>query len=104
MVMLQAIATLLTRSLGKIFSALFGWAVNALFGQTTAKEKTLYSVLVGAAAAWPLLVLGTIAPRVATLVLAFVPLTKTIASGFLRLVWVVLALAVPFIVGVAFSR
>jgi Putative Actinobacterial Holin-X, holin superfamily III len=104
MVILQAIATLLTRSLGKIFSALFGWAVNALFGQTSSRERTIYSVLVGAAAAWPLLVLGTAAPRVAALVLAFVPLSKKVDATFIRLVWIALALSVPLFVGLAFSR
>jgi len=104
MVVLQAIATVLTRSLGKIFSALFGWAVTALFGYTSKKERVFYSALVAAAAAWPLLALGTLAPKVAALVLAFVPLTKSVSSSAIRVVWVVLALAVPILVGTAFSK
>lgn len=104
MVVLQAIVTLFTRFAGKIFSALFGWAVSALFGRTTKSEQTFYSVIVAAAAAWPLLVLGCVAPRVATFIVAFVPLSKTFDERFVRAVWIVLALAVPIVLGTVFAR
>src|SRR5437016_2582798 len=51
MVILQALLALISRSLGSIMSALFGWAVVALFGPTTPREKMWLSALVGAAAA-----------------------------------------------------
>ena len=77
MVLLQAIFGLVTKSAGKILNALFGWAVRALFGQTTTREQTYLSVVVGAAVAWPILLLGVVAPKIAALVLAFVPLPHT---------------------------
>ena len=62
MAIFQGLLALITRSLGSILSALFGWAVVALFGPTSSREKVWLSALVGAAAAWPILVLGAIWP------------------------------------------
>ena len=99
MAILQALITFLTKSLGKAVNAIFGWAVLALFGQTSPKEQTMLSAVVAAAAAWPLLAVGTIFPKTALLVIAFVPLAKSVPSLWLRVAWIALALLVPFIVG-----
>jgi hypothetical protein len=96
----QALLALISRSLGRILSALFGWAVVALFGQTSGPEKIWLSGLVAAAAAWPILLLGVVWPRIATAVLAFVPLPRTVPQWAIRLVWILLAATVPFMVGV----
>jgi hypothetical protein len=101
MAVIQAVLALVSRSLGKVVAALFGWAVVALFGQTSPREKIWLSILVGGAAAWPILLLGVAWPRVATAVLAFVPLPATVPSWSVRLVWILLAALVPFAVGVA---
>lgn len=104
MVLLQAIISLLGRSAGKVFGAMFGWAVSALFGRTTPRERTVLSVVVAAAAAWPILLLGVIAPKVATLLVAFVPVAKSAPSGPLRIVWIALALLLPVLIGIVFAR
>jgi uncharacterized membrane protein YqjE len=104
MVFLQAIISLISRSAGKIFSALFGWAVSALFGRTTPRERTRLSVVVGAAAIWPILLVGVIAPRIATMVVAFVPVAKSVPSGPLRLAWIVLALILPMTIGAVIAH
>lgn len=101
MVLLQAIFGLVAKSAGKILNALFGWAVRALFGQTTAKEQTYLSIVVGAAVAWPILLAGVVAPKIAALLLAFVPIPHRIPSWTIRIVWVALALIVPLAVGLA---
>jgi hypothetical protein len=80
MAVLQALIALVTRSLGRITSAIFGWAVVALFGQTAPAEKTMLSALVGAAAAWPILLLGIAMPKLAAFVLGFVSLPDWIPS------------------------
>src|SRR6266446_8070310 len=103
MAIVQAILALVSRSLGSILSSLFGWAVVALFGQTSSREKAWLSGLVGAAAAWPILLLGIVWPRLATLVLAFIPLSSRIPTWSIRLVWILLALAVPFALGIALA-
>ena len=104
MAILQALISYLTRSAGKALNAIFGWAVIALFGQTSAKEQTLLSAVVAAAAVWPILLLGVIVPKIALLVVAFVPLAKSVPSLWLRIVWIALAFAVPVVVGTVVAK
>lgn len=101
MAVLQALLALISKSAGKVLNAIFGWAVHALFGRTSSREQTLLSGLVAAAVAWPILVLGLIAPKVVALLLAFVPIPHWVPSWIVRLVWLVLALTVPFALGAA---
>ena len=99
MALLQALISFLGRSVGKILNAIFGWAVVALFGRTSPRQQTILSGLVGAAAAWPLLLLGVAFPRLTTFVVAFVPLSQRVPGWIVRVVWLGLALAVPIVVG-----
>jgi hypothetical protein len=103
MVILQALFAFVTRSAGKILNAIFGWAVHALFGKTTPRDQTLLSVLVAAAVAWPLLAIGVVAPKVAALALTFVPLSSSVPSWIVRVVWLVLAVAVPVVLGLTIA-
>jgi len=97
---LQALFRLIARSAGTALNAIFGWAVIALFGQTTAREQTILSALVAGAAAWPLLLVGVAFPKIALLVIAFVPLARSVPGFWLRIVWIGLALLVPIVVGI----
>jgi hypothetical protein len=81
-----------------------GWAVDALFGQTTNREQILFSVLIAAAVAWPLLLIGILAPKVAVQMVAMVPLPASVSVWGVRLVWIALALLIPLGVGVAVAR
>jgi len=101
---LQALISYLGKSAGKALNAIFGWAVVALFGQTSPREQTLLSAVVAAAAAWPLLLLGVIVPKVALLVIAFVPLAKSVPGTWLRLVWIALAVLLPVVVGTVVAK
>jgi hypothetical protein len=100
MAIIQGIISLLTRSVGKIFSALFDWAVVALFGRVGGQQKMWLSALMGAAAMWPVLLLGVAAPKIAVFAVAFVPLSTSVPAGVVRAIWVALAVLVPVIVGV----
>src|SRR5262245_4027442 len=100
---IQAVLALISRSLGRVAGALFGWAVEAHFGTTSGAEKVQLSMLVGAAAAWPILVLGIVWPKAIALVLAFIPIPAFVPSWTVRLGWLVLAVAVPFAVGIAMA-
>ena len=104
MIVLQALLAWLSRSIGRFFQAAFGWAVLALFGPRPKREQTILSLAVAAAAAWPVLVLGIVLPRVATFVLAFVPLSREVDRGVLRAVWAAAALAVPVGIGLLLGK
>jgi uncharacterized membrane protein YqjE len=103
MAIIQGIVALISRSLGRILSAAFGWAVVALFGETSSAAKMWLSGLVAAAAAWPILLLGVVAPKVSALALAFVPIPPWVPSGVVRAVWIALALIVPMAIGLAMA-
>ena len=100
---LQALFAYLRRSAGKMVQAIFGWAVRALFGTPKESEKTLLAVAVGAAAAWPLLLIGVAFPKIAALVLAFIPIPEWVSPGWIRGIWIAAALAVPAGVGAALA-
>src|SRR3954471_10158494 len=104
MALLQALLALISRSAGKILNAVFGWAVHALFGRTSAKQQTFLSVLVAAAVAWPVLVLGIAAPKIAAFALALVPIPHSVPSWTIRLVWLSLALLIPLGLGLAIAK
>ena len=104
MVVLQALLTWVTRSLGKIFQAAFGWAVVALFGPRPKRERTILSAAVAAAALWPLLALGVVFPRIMSFALAFIPVSRSVPSGALRAAWSLAALVVPAGLGLLLAR
>jgi hypothetical protein len=101
MALLQALLALITKSAGKILNAIFGWAVCALFGQTSSREQTYLSVVVAAAVAWPLLLVGVAVPKLAALLVAFVPVPHWVPSWTVRVAWLSLAILVPLVVGIA---
>jgi hypothetical protein len=99
MAIIQGLVAFVGRSFGKILSALFDWAVVAIFGYASGTEKVFLSALLAVAGAWPLLLLGVAAPKVATFLLAFIPVPSWIPSSALRWIWIGLALVVPLAVG-----
>ena len=103
MAIVQALIAFVSRSFGKILSALFDWAVVAIFGHASGTEKIFLSALLAGAGAWPILLLGIAAPKVAALVLAFVPIPSWVPSSAIRWFWIGLALAVPLAVGAAMA-
>jgi hypothetical protein len=101
---LQGLFAWLRKSASKIVQAIFGWAVRALFGTPDESEKTMLSIVVGAAAIWPLLLLGVPFPKIAAFVIAFVPIPKWVSDGWIRAVWITAAAIVPMGVGIALAR
>lgn len=103
MAIVQALVAFVTRSLGRVLGGLFGWAVVAIFGHTSPREKLILSGLLAVAGAWPVLVLGIAAPKVAVFVLSFVPLSSSVPDSAIRPVWIALAVLVPLAVGLAMA-
>jgi hypothetical protein len=99
MVLVQAFLSFLGRSAGKILNAIFGWAVVALFGRTSSRQETLLSAVVAMAVLWPLLLVGIAAPKMATFLLALIPLARSVPDSAVRIVWIALAAAIPMVVG-----
>jgi hypothetical protein len=103
MAILQALIAFITRSFGRILSALFDWAVIAIFGYTTGTQKIFLSALLAAAGAWPLLLLGIVAPRFGTFVLSFVPIPEWVPKWVVRAVWIAVSVLIPLAVGTAMA-
>jgi hypothetical protein len=103
MAIIQGLVAFVGRSFGKILSALFDWAVVAIFGHASGREKVFLSALLAVAGAWPVLLLGVAAPKVATFLLAFIPVPSWVPSSALRWIWIGLALVVPLAVGTAMA-
>jgi hypothetical protein len=104
MAILQALLSLLTRSVGRILNAMFGWAVRALFGRPSPAEEPYLLAIVAAAAAWPVLLLGVALPKVVALIVAFVPFHNRVPPWVMRTIWSTLALVVPVAVGLTVAH
>jgi hypothetical protein len=78
-----------------------GWAVAALFGENMRRQGTLFTIIMGAAVAWPVLLIGILAPKLAVQMIAIVPLPDWVPMWIVRLVWVGLATLIPVGVGIA---
>ena len=104
MALIQAIITFIGRTVGKILSALLDWAVVSLFGRVTGRRKLFLWGMMAAAAAWPILLVGVVAPKAAVFFFAFVPLSNTVPPGLVRTIWLTVAALVPIAVGVTVAR
>jgi hypothetical protein len=78
-----------------------GWAVEALFGRTTPRQRSMFTVLIGGAIVWPVLLFGILAPKLALQVIAFIPLPASVPNWPVRMVWMTLAVLIPFALGLA---
>lgn len=99
MALLSAIFTALSRKVGDLISALVGWSVGALFGQLSSRGRMMVSASLLLSLFWPVFIIGVPFPGVATYLFAFVPLKNPMVHNILRMVWIVLALIAPMIVG-----
>jgi hypothetical protein len=99
-IVLQALLTLLERSLGTILQALFGWSVLAVFGHVSRSDKVRLSAAIGAAVAWPVLLAGVVWPAPVAFVVALLPIPRGTPETVIRAVWIALAAAVPLFVAV----
>jgi len=99
MAFVPALLSLLSRKLGDLVCAVFGWSITALYRQLPRAKQTAMSLAVVISIAWPLLVVGVFVPSVAVWGLAFVPLQKWLGTAALRGLWLALAVLGPPVVG-----
>lgn len=99
MAIISAILSLLSRKLGDLLQALFGWSIRGLFGRLPSKKETALSLALILSVLWPVLIVGSIVPKVAAWLIAFLPLHEWLGKTFLRVMWIVLAVLAPIFVG-----
>lgn len=99
MAIVTFLLSLIARKANDIVQAVFGWSVTALFGRLRRRAQILVTVALVLALAWPVFVLGVIAPHVSSWAIAFVPLHHLLTDTALRIIWLSLAVVAPPIVG-----
>lgn len=103
MAVISALLSLLSRKLGDLLQALFGWSITGLFGRLPSKKQTALSLALILSIVWPLLVIGCFLPKAAAWMVAFVPLHHLLGERVLRGIWIALAVLSPIIVGLITS-
>jgi len=100
MALLQAIVSFITRTFGKILSSLLDWPVVSLFGRVSGRRQLFLWGMMAAAAAWPILLIGVLAPKAATFFFTFVPMASSVPPNLVRTLWLGVAVLVPVAVGI----
>ncbi|HEV7559412.1 MAG TPA: hypothetical protein VGO00_28245, partial [Kofleriaceae bacterium] len=89
----------IARKANDIVQAVFGWSITALFGRLRRRQQILVTSALVLSLAWPLFVLGTVAPAVASWAVAMVPFHHWLGDNGIRIVWISLAVLAPLGVG-----
>jgi hypothetical protein len=89
----------LSRKLADALQAVFGWSVLALFGRVSQRNQIILTVALVLSLFWPIFVLGAFLPKVASVLVAFVPIHGDGVAKVLRFVWLGLAILAPVVVG-----
>lgn len=99
MALLTALFGALSRKLTDLLQLVFGWSTSALFGQLGRRQRLFLTLAMVLSLLWPIFVIGAFAPKVAAMVIAFIPVEGLGTSRALRVVWVALAIVSPIVVG-----
>lgn len=99
MAIVTFLLSLIARKANDIVQAIFGWSITALFGRLRRRAQILVTIALVLALAWPVFVLGVMAPHVSSWAIAFVPLHHLLSDTALRLIWLSLAVLAPPLVG-----
>ncbi len=99
LVLLQGLVALVGRYASTILNTVFGWATILLFGKVRQDRQIYLSIVTFGAVLWLILVAGIAFPRVASFILAFVTIPKSIDKNWIRLAMLGGALLLPAAVG-----
>ena len=100
MAILTTLFSALAKKIGDLLQTVFGWSIAALFGRLSSKKQVLISIALLLSLCWPLFVVGVFLPAAATFIIAFIPIEDMVSESVLRVVWVVMAVITPIIVGI----
>ena len=104
MAFISALLSLLSKKISDLLQLLFGWSISGLFGRLSSNKQTALSLALILSIIWPLLVVGCFLPDVAAWAVAFIPLHELVGENVLRIIWIVLAVAAPIVVGVITAK
>ena len=96
---LSLLLSFLSKKIGDVLQAIFGWSITALFGRLPKKKQIAVTGALILSLAWPVFVVGLFLPSVAGWAIAILPLKSWVGDLALRIVWTVLAVIAPPIVG-----
>lgn len=99
MAILTALLSALSRKLGSLIQAIMGWSVAALFGRLSPSKRLMISIAMILSVLWPIFVVGVFFPAAAAVVIAFVPVRDLLSQTVIRVIWIVLAVVAPLVVG-----
>ena len=99
MATLTFLLSFLARKANNIVQALFGWCITALFGKLPRRAMTMVTIALILSIAWPIFVIGLAWPHVASWAIALAPLHRWAGANAMRIVWAVIAVGAPLVVG-----
>jgi hypothetical protein len=100
MAIVGSVFAMLGRFAGRLLNSALGWATILLFGKVEGKRQTFLLVMALGSLAWLITLAGILAPKVATFVLAFVPIPSFVDDTWIRLAMLAMAVLIPLLIGV----
>jgi hypothetical protein len=97
---LAPILAFIGQQLGRLLQMAFGWATILLFGRVPQSKSLLLAGVSLGAVAWLVALIGILLPSVGAFLLALAPIPAWVDQNWIRLAMLVLALALPLVVGV----
>ena len=99
MAILAPLIAFLGRQLGRLVQLVFGWATLLLFGRVPQSKQLLLAGVSAGALAWIVVLVGIAVPDFGTWLIAFVPTPDFVEESWIRLAFLVLAVALPLAIG-----
>jgi hypothetical protein len=100
MAILGSIFAMLGRFASRLLNSALGWATILLFGKVEGKRQTFLLVMALGSLVWLVTLAGILVPRIATFVLAFVPIPSFVDDTWIRLAMLAMAALIPLLIGV----
>jgi hypothetical protein len=100
MAILGSVFAMLGRFAGRVLNAALGWATILLFGKVEGKRQTFLLVMALGSLVWLITLAGIFVPKVATFVLAFIPIPAFVDDTWIRLAMLAMAALIPLLIGI----
>jgi hypothetical protein len=101
MALVSGFFALVGRFAGRLVDTSLGWATVLLFGKVSSGRQTILSFIALGALAWVVALVGIFVPAISVFLLSALPLPKFIDQTWIRVAMVVIAVALPLVIGIA---